>query len=147
MRLLALLSSLSLLLGGFAIRLCPAQRQTTIPNGSSPANTSDGTVVKAAMKNVDFHLTDRITVHIATLDGKLIPNHRGVPVFDDKESFYIDVDSATITVSTTALSNDLNDYVFAKPDAPLKKLTVTVQDNELIVKGLLASKGGIPFET
>jgi hypothetical protein len=147
MRLFALLSGLSLLLGGFAIRLRPAQRQATIQNGSSPANTSRGAVVKTTMKNVDFHLTDRIIVHIATLDGKLIPHHGAVPVFDDKESFYIDVDSATITVSTTALSNDLNDYVFAKPDAPLKKLTVTVQGNELIVKGLLVTKGGIPFET
>jgi hypothetical protein len=42
-----------------------------------------------------------------------------------EESFYLDVDSATILVSTAALSNDLNDYVFARPDAPLKKLIIT----------------------
>jgi hypothetical protein len=147
MRLFALLSSLSLLLAGFAIRLCPVQAQTVDQSRSSAANTAGGTVGKAAMKNVDFHLTDRIVVHIATLDGKLIPRHSGIPVFDDKESFYLDVDSALITVSTTALTNDLNDYVFAKPDAPLKKLTVSVQGNELVVKGVLVSKGGIPFET
>jgi hypothetical protein len=147
MRLFALLSSLGLLLGGFTIRLRPVQAQTAGQNSSSPANTSGGNVVKAAMNNVDFHLTDRIIVHIATLDGKLIPNHNEMPVFDDKKSFHIDIDSANITVSTTALANDLNDYVFVKPDAPLKKLTVTVHDNELIVRGLLVSKGGIPFET
>jgi hypothetical protein len=69
-----------------------------------------------------------------------------MPVFDNKQSFSLDVDSANITVSTTALSNDLNDYVFAKPGAPLKKLTVTTQSNDLVLKGLLASKG-VLFET
>jgi len=99
------------------------------------------------MKNVDFHLTDRIIVHITTLDGQLTPSHGNMPVFDDKESFSLDVDSANISVSTVALSNDLNDFVFSKPDAPLKKLTVTARGNELVLKGILASKGGIPFET
>ena len=47
----------------------------------------------------------------------------------------------------TALTNDLNDYVFAKPDAPLKKLNATTKGKQLVIKGLLVSKGGIPFET
>jgi hypothetical protein len=146
-RLFELLFSLSLFLAVFVIRLLPVQAQVAGQNSGSSTNAATATVVRAAMKNVDFHLTDRIVVHIATLDGSLTPNHGGVPVFDDKESFHLDVDSATILVSTTALSNDLNDYVFAKPDAPLKKLTVTTQGNELVLKGVLASKGGIPFET
>lgn len=147
MRFGALLSTLSLLLGSFAIGLRPVQTRPVNQSSGSSTNPVDETVVRAAMKNVDFHLTDRIVVHIVTLNGSLTPNHGGVPVFDDKESFHLDVDSATILVSTMALSNDLNDYVFARPDAPLKKLAVTTQGNELVLKGILASKGGIPFET
>jgi hypothetical protein len=102
--------------------------------------------VKIAMRNVDFHLTDRIVVHMVSVDGKLTPV-KDFPVFDDKLSFALDVDSANVILSTAALTNDLNDYVFAASDAPLKKLEVTAQGNQLIVKGLLASKGDIPFES
>jgi hypothetical protein len=99
------------------------------------------------MKNVEFHLTDTIILHIATLDGRLTPKPGQIPVFDDKESFGLDVDSANITMTMTALTNDLNDYVFAKPTAPLKKLAVSTRGKELVVKGLLVSKGAVPFET
>jgi hypothetical protein len=108
---------------------------------------SSNTAVKTGMKNVEFHLTDGIVVHIVALNGKLTPLKGDLPVFDDKQSFALDVDSATIIVSPAALTNDLNDYVFAKPDAPLKKLDVSIKGDELIVKGLLVSKGGVPFET
>jgi hypothetical protein len=99
------------------------------------------------MRNVDFHLTDRIVVHIAALDGQLTPVRGSIPVFDDKTSFSLNVDSANISLSTTALSNDLNDFVFLKPDAPIKKLSITTAGDQLVLKGLLASKGDIPFET
>lgn len=99
------------------------------------------------MKNVDFHLTDTIVVHVAFLEGKLAPKPGQIPVFDDKQSFALDADQANITVSTLALTNDLNDFLFAKRDAPLKKLSVSTKGNLLVIKGLLVSKGGIPFET
>ena len=69
------------------------------------------------------------------------------PLIDDKRSFLFVVDSANLTLSMEALSNDLNDYVFAASGAPLKKLKASVKGDEIAVKGLLVSKGGIPFET
>jgi hypothetical protein len=112
-------------------------------SGSPAANAA----VRIGMKNVEFHLTDRIVVHIAALNGKLTSKPGEIPVFDNKESFALDVDSANVTVSMTALTNDLNDYVFVKADAPLKKLNASTRGKELVVKGLLVSKGGVPFET
>jgi hypothetical protein len=125
----------------------PLEAQAPNSSNSSPAGAAAPATVHAQMKNVDFHLTDRIIVHIAALDGQLSPTHGGIPVFDDKQSFGLDVSSASISVSPTALSNDLNDFVFARSDAPLKKLSVTIQGNELVLKGILANKGGLPFET
>jgi hypothetical protein len=114
------------------------------------AQTSDERGVSGTqtwMKNVELHLTDSIAVHIIALEGKLSATRQGeIPVFDDKTSFVIDVDSANLTMSTAALSNDLNDYVFARAGAPLKKLTASIKGDELVVKGLLVSKGGVPFE-
>jgi hypothetical protein len=121
--------------------------QTEKPAAASATSSATETVVRAQIRNVDFHLTDRIVVHIASLDGRLTSKPGEIPVFDDKSSFGIDVDSAKNTLSMTALTNDLNDYVFSKPDAPLKKLSVSVRGDELVIKGLLVSKGGIPFET
>jgi hypothetical protein len=115
--------------------------------GQASAPPAANATVRVGMKNVEFHLTDRIIVHIATLNGKLTTQPGQMPVFDDKTSFGIDVDSANVTVSMAALTNDLNDYVFAKPSAPLKKLSVSTRGKELVVKGLLVSKGGVPFET
>lgn len=121
-------------------------RVAEVSAGQASTSESGGTV-RLAMKNVEYHLTDQIVVHVGTLNGRLKPKPGGIPVFDDKQSFSIDVDSGSVRLSMTALTNDLNDYVFAKPDAPLKKLTASTKGNQLIVKGLLVSKGGIPFET
>jgi hypothetical protein len=115
---------------------------------SSAAPTSDdNAVVHTSMQNVQYHLTDRIIVDINSLNGRLTPKPGKIPVFDDKNSFGLAVDSANITLSMTALTNDLNDYVFAKPDAPLKHLSATTENDQLVIKGLLVSKGGIPFQT
>jgi hypothetical protein len=138
--------SLALFLAGSAILSLPAHERMSAQN-LEPSVKAPGNVVRTAMKNVDFHLTDTIMVHIASLEGELAPEGGGIPVFDDKKSFHLDVDSARIQVGVQALSNDLNDYVFAKPGAPIKKLAITTRGNQLILKGLLASKGDIPFET
>ena len=99
------------------------------------------------MKNLNYHLTDKIIIHIVSLDGRLTPKPDQMVAFDDRQSFEINVSSASATLNTTSLTNDLNDYVFAKPDAPLKKLVATIEGDQLTVKGLLVSKGGIPFST
>jgi hypothetical protein len=129
---------------GLSVILYPTQN-INAQQASSTAATGGG--VRIGMKNVEFHLTDNIVVHITALNGKLESKPGEIPVFDDKQSFMIDVDSANVTLSMTALTNDLNDYVFGKPDAPLKKLSTSTNGKQLVVKGLLVSKGGIPFET
>jgi len=136
-----------LLLSQFATR---SRAQQAAPPAQTPQSgaAAAAPAVRAAMKNVDFHLTDRIVVHIGTLSGSLVPVQPGqIPVFDDKKSFVFDVDAANITLSTAALSNDLNDFVFGKAGAPLKNLSATIKGDQLIIKGLLVSKGGVPFES
>lgn len=99
------------------------------------------------MKNVEYHLTDKIIVHITILNGKLTPKPGEIVVFDNNKSFSIDVDSAKVSMTPTSLTNDLNDFVFAKPDAPVKKAAATIEGDQLTIKGLLVSKGGVPFSS
>jgi len=100
------------------------------------------------MRNILYHFTDRIAVHIIRLQGSLVPTRaQSIPVFDDKESFAVALKSAEISISTDALANVLNDHVFASAEAPLKKLTIATRGNVLRIKGQLHSRDDIPFDT
>ena len=146
---------------GIATTVTGLRAQVDAPNGSgkvtpaikSPAKEAGESsgVVRTAMKNVEYHLTDRVVVHIGDLNGKLVTKPGETVVFDDKNSFAIEADFADIRIGMTALTNDLNDYIFARADAPLKNLVASVKTDkhgdELMIKGLLVSKGGVPFET
>ena len=110
-----------------------------------PAKTN---AVQTEMRNVMYHFTDNVTVHILELRGALIPaRQESLPIFDDSRSFNLEISSANITMTTDSLANVLNQYVFAASDAPLKGLSVTAEGNTLKVKGKLHSKGDISFET
>jgi hypothetical protein len=104
--------------------------------------------VQAEMRNVMYHFTDSITVHILELHGSLVPRGReSLPVFDDSRSFDLAINFAELTMSTESLAKVLNQYVFAAPDAPIKDIAVAAEGNTLKVKGKLHSKGDISFET
>ena len=103
--------------------------------------------VKTEMRNVNFHLTNEAAAHLETLSGELVPIGKyAMPVFDDKASFEVRVVNGTISISPQALTSIMNNYVFAKKDSPLKDLSVSIDKDQLIIKGKLATKG-IPFET
>jgi hypothetical protein len=149
MRAFLLALGFSLFLTILVVHPRPVRAQAPVQKPAEKSDTPSNAlgIVRTAMKNVDFHLTDTIVVHIAALEGKLAPDNGGVPVFDDKSSFHLEVDSASIQVQPQAMTNALNEYVFAKPGAPLKKLALTIQGNDVVLKGILANKGGISFET
>jgi hypothetical protein len=104
--------------------------------------------VRAEMRNVMYHFTDSISVHIGHLDGELVPVGKpGLPVFEDANSFAIDIRSAEISITTDALANALNQYAFAASDAPIKDIRVSAQGGKLKIKGRMHSKGDLPFES
>jgi hypothetical protein len=120
--------------------LAPGQAQ------AAPSQAEASRAVAAEIRNVNYHFTDTIGVQIFQLTGKLVPK-RDVPIFDDKQSFVLEIDSATIGMRTDDLAHVLNEYVFAAKDAPLKELAVSTEGNRLKIKGKLAEKGDITFET
>ena len=104
--------------------------------------------VQVEMRNVMYHFTDQVVVHILQLYGMLLPTQRAsLPVFDDTQSFTLAMNSAEIAIDTEALSNVLNQHVFAAPDAPIKEVTVTTAGDSIKVQGKLPTKGNIQFET
>jgi hypothetical protein len=117
------------------------------PANKPPSKTPNGTV-QVEMKNIDYHFTSDVAAHIIHLRGKLVSTATAkIPVFDDKNSFTLDVTSAQISISTDSLARVLNRYVFAASDSPIKDLVIEAKENTLIVKGKLHQKADVPFET
>jgi hypothetical protein len=100
------------------------------------------------MRDVRFHLTPIAAAHLIVVSGALWPTGKNDMVnFDDKTSFEVRVSNGTVSIAPDALGDIMNNYVFAKPNAPLKDLTVAINGGRLIIKGKLHSKGDIPFGT
>jgi len=113
-----------------------------------PAASDQKARVKVQMRNVMYHFSDSVVVHIQTLNGELVPTGENkFPIFDDKKSFNIEISSGEIAISTVSLANMLNTYVFASPNAPLKDISTAIENNRLQIKGKLHQKRDIPFET
>src|SRR6266446_2685465 len=109
---------------------------------------STTSAVQVDMRNVMYHITDQVAVHILQLQGLVLPTKRhGLPVFDDVQSFTLAIRFAEIAIGMDALSHILNQYVFAAPDAPIKDVTVTTAGDSIKVQGKLHAKGDLPFET
>lgn len=102
-----------------------------------------GTPVQAMMRNVDYHVDASIILRIAYLRGRLEATRPGTPAtLDDPTSFVIVIDSARVRISTDAIAELLNRYVFAYQGAPLRHVRIFVEGNRLRQKGRL---NGMPF--
>lgn len=114
---------------------------------SSQPDAAPG-AVHAEMRNVMYHYTEPIAVHISYLKGELIPTQPGgMPIFDDANSFTLSIESARISITTAALANVMNQYALASPDAPIKALSIFPNGDKLKIKGRLHSKGDLHFES
>lgn len=113
------------------------------PCGAARAQSADN-AIETVMRHVDFHVDSTLVMQIDHLRGRLVPARAGgLVIFDDPGSFVIDIDSASITLRMTALSDLLNRYVFHYNGTPLKGLTASVDSG-----GLLKQSGrlhGLPF--
>jgi hypothetical protein len=103
--------------------------------------------VKVQMRNVMYHFTDEIAVQIDILQGELVPiDGSRMPIFDDKNSFTLRIQSARIVISSSSMATVLNSHVFAARNSPLKDISLSVENNAFKVKGKLHSKGDLAFE-
>src|SRR3954452_25424370 len=114
-----------------------------IPVRQALAQAEPAKNVEVQMQHVDFHVDSSIVLRIGYLRGALqpvSPDHS--PYFDDKHSFVLGIDTASVTMTPGGLSDLLNRYTFAYPGSPLRHLKITIE------KGLLKQQGtmrGISF--
>jgi len=106
-------------------------------------NPPSAELVQVAMRQVNFHVDPTIVLRIGYLRGKLLSTHPGSPPrLEDKGSFILQIDSATMSLDTRGMSQLLNRYVFGYSGAPLKSLSLSVEGKRLRQRGRLH---GFPF--
>ncbi|HEV7923558.1 MAG TPA: hypothetical protein VGR02_22460 [Thermoanaerobaculia bacterium] len=98
------------------------------------------------MENVWFHFDDQLYLDIHWLRGQLIANTTGDPLnFDNKTSFVMKVDTATIGLDSRALDRLMNVYVFNYPNPPLRNLHIRTEGKQLRQEGIMHKVIDIPF--
>ena len=112
------------------------------------AQSAKANAVQVQMRNVQYHFTAEVAVHITTLNGALVPTEGNpLPIFDDKNSFVLHIAQAEIGMTAASLTTVLNKHVLAASDAPIKDVSVQIDKGKIKIKGKLHSKGDVPFET
>jgi hypothetical protein len=121
---------------------------TSNQSAAQSTEAAESRALQIAMKNVMYHYTLPVAVHIFRLEGELIPVKAGsIVVFDDKNSFTLALTSAEIAISCNALAQVLNEDVFSASDSPIKDLSIETRNNQLIIRGKLHQRADVPFET
>jgi hypothetical protein len=102
--------------------------------------------VGTRMQNVLFHLGNGVELHVRTLSGQLVSATAGKPpVFDDVNSYVLEIDSARVSMTPESLTSLMNNVVFADARAPIRKLKIAVEGAELQSTGVLEKGVGVPF--
>ena len=114
---------------------------------NSPASDKSEGAVQTQMRNVAYHFSDAVMVEIRSLNGELVPLGKNeFPIFDDRDSFDLRINTGEIAIDSLSLANVLNSYVFARANSPLTQLSIGLENRHLKLKGKLHDKRDIPFE-
>ena len=117
--------------------------QKNIPTGmqsgelrASSERDSGAENVSIYLQNVNFDVVQNIGFYIENLSATLEPKVAGNPVvFDDVESFTINVHSGTVVLSPQVITDLFNDHILDFWPRPLNELTIKTKDDYLEVEG------------
>lgn len=88
--------------------------------GETTAPQRPAAGVQIEMRNVRLHADEGIVLDVERLRGVMVSRHAGSPpVFDDQRSYLLQLDAATLSMTTDSLQTLLNRHVFGYVGAPL----------------------------
>jgi len=118
------------------------------PPVAAPPASAGSEPVQIEMRNVRLHPAEGIILEIAYLRGEMISRMAGRhPVFDDQNSYVLQVFSADISMDMSSLTHLMNDHLFAYEGAPLHDITVEIEGGRLKQKATLRKGVPIPITT
>ena len=96
------------------------------------------------MRNVHLHVAPDATVDVRWLSGRMRSKSGNPPVFDDQNSFTIEVDDGEIAVDADSLTPLVN-RAFDYKGAALSNLRITFEADRLVQRGTLKKGISVPF--
>jgi hypothetical protein len=130
---------LASLMGCGARETLPAAAETSATAAAATAP------VQIEIKNVRLHVDEGIVLNVRKLRGEMVSKAQEPPVFDDPRSYVLRVFTGDLGMDMTSLTNLMNRHVFAYKDAPLKDISVEIDDGKLKQKGQLHKGVWVPF--
>jgi hypothetical protein len=95
-----------------------------------------------AVRNVDLHLNDQITLRVRAMHGEMFRTEPERPAaLDDTKSFRIRISAGTVALTGDDVSALLNTVVLAYPNSPLTDVHVRIVGGQLIETGVLHKDG------
>ncbi|MBV9071062.1 MAG: hypothetical protein JO231_20270 [Acidobacteria bacterium] len=130
--------------------ITPAAVPVITPMGAgampTPTEAASKAPTQALMRNVWFHIDDDLYLDIHSMRGELVSNTPGTPLnFDNKLSFVMKVDTATIGLNGASLDVLMNRYIFGYPNPPLRNLHAEMAGKQLKQSGIIHKVVDIPF--
>jgi hypothetical protein len=124
-----------------------AARPTPASAPAAVLADAEDSVTRIRFRNVNFHIAPGLVLGIRDMDGEMRSKTPGQPVvFDDKRSFVIRIASADVALDTASLGHLMNDHVFGYRGAPLRGLSFSTKQGQLVQRGILHKVVDIPFE-
>jgi len=102
------------------------------------------TPVGIEMNNVRLHVAADATLEIKWLKGRLRSRSADPPVFDDQQSFVMEIDDGEMAVDASSLSALVN-RAFDYKGAALSNLRVSFDNGRLVQQGTLKKGINVPF--
>jgi hypothetical protein len=131
---------------GFGRSRIPADSTPVSVRKVPPAAGEHDTLTQVSMRNVNFYLMPNGALRIRKLRGTVRSLNGGPVVFDDKNSFVIHLTYAEIGLNGADITTLMNDYIFAYPGAPLKRLKVHTSGSQVVQTGVMHKILDIPFQ-
>jgi hypothetical protein len=131
---------------GFGRSRIPADSTPVSVRKVPPAAGEHDTLTQVSMRNVNFYLMPNGALRIRKLSGTVRSLNGGPVVFDDKNSFVIHLTYAEIGLNGADITTLMNDYIFAYPGAPLKRLKVHTSGSQVVQTGVMHKILDIPFQ-
>jgi hypothetical protein len=101
--------------------------------------------VATRMHHVTFHVGKGVELRVDDLAGRLRSRTAGPPVFDNVNSYLVDIDAGRVSMTPESLTNLMNNHVFASANAPISNVKVGIEGEELTQSGTLKKGVPVPF--
>jgi hypothetical protein len=138
-------TALAFLLGCGSRETPPPAAPETPAATSTAATPARAAPVQIEMKNVRLHLDVGIVLDVRHLRGEMLSRSHEPPVFDDPRSYTLRIATGDLGMDMTSLGNLMNHHVFAYEDAPLKDISVEIDEGRLKQMGQLHKGVWVPF--